>query len=394
MTNVCHISTMSNWGGVERLLADMLTSVDQRVTKHFLIATSASPEVLRPIKKAGIEVLQPKRRFRYDPGAMLQMVRWLRSKHIQIVHCYNAFANVSGSLAARLAGVPVTITGEHGTAWSTRPPMAWFDQWANRHADLTVAASQASALGTTLRYQVSPQKIRVIYNAVPPLPTADIPAIRASLGIGNALVVGSVGRLAPVKNFSVFIEAAALVSQERDDIRFVLVGGGPQEIELQRVAHRLGIDGSFIFTGWREDARSLVQAFDLFVSTSIHEVFGIALAEAALAGIPVIAPAVGGIPEIVQNGVTGILLHPTRPIEGNDAIPRRILVAEDEQSARSVDPAEVANAILKLADEPCLRAQYGHAGRIQVQERFSLRGYVRKLEEIYLGLLNEEEGNV
>ena len=393
---VCHVSTMTNWGGVERLLVDFLLHTGQRHIRHLLLTTSSIPEVVKPVQQAGVSTFQPKRRFHYDPGAIFQMARWMRSQQVQIVHSYNAFANSWGNLAALMARIPLFISEEQGTVWWIRPPMAWLDRWAHHRARQVIANSHASAAALHLRYGVPKQKIRVVYNAVPPLPETDIKAARASLGIGTGLVVGSVGRLDTPKDFATLVDAAAIVLKGRRDVCFVLVGGGPLERSLREQVYELGLQDRFILTGWREDARVLVQVFDMFVSTSMHESFGNAIVEAELAGKPVIAPRVDGIPEALLDNTTGILLTPTEPVRrptSADAtpFPKRVLIDGQLQTPRSLNPRELADAILYLLDRPDLRQQYGEAGRKRAEKIFSLDRYIQELESIYTELVRQRK---
>jgi glycosyltransferase involved in cell wall biosynthesis len=392
---VCHVATMTNWGGVEKMLVDVLTHADQKRTRHFLLSTSSIPEVIAPIRQAGVPTFQPRRYFHYDPNAILQMARWMRSQGVHVVHSYNAFANSWANLTALLARVPVFISSERGTVWWIRPPMAWLDRWAHERADAVIANSRASATMLQLRYNVPTQKIHVVHNAVPPLPKADIEQIRAGLGIGKKLVVGSVGRLDTPKDFATLIDAAALVLKDRQDVCFILVGGGPLESELRERILESGIRDGFILTDWRVDARTLIQVFDIFVSTSVRETFGNALVEAALAGKPVIAPRVDGIPEVVHDKVTGILLTPTesmKPRRSASATPAasEVLIDGKLSSPKSLNPRRLAEAILHLLHQPDLRVKYGMAGKKRAESMFSLEKYVQQIENIYIGLIKQK----
>jgi glycosyltransferase involved in cell wall biosynthesis len=320
------------------------------------------------------------------------MARWMRDNQIDVVHTYNTFANCWGGIAALLARVPVLVCGEHGTIWGASQPLSWLERRIYRRADQIVANSQASVMMLNQRYGVKPERTRVVYNAVAQSPGAEIEEIRTELGFDrNCLVVGSIGRLDTPKDFFTFADAAAMVLSSRLDVRFVLVGGGPLETELRRHANRLRIASRFVLTGWRIDARALLQAFDVFVSTSIREPFGNVLVEAALAGIPTLAPRVDGIPEAVMEGVTGLLLTPTEPVRslssaGAAPLPKRVLIDGKLQTPRSLNPQELADRILHLLAQPDLRQRYGQAGRARAIDRFSIDRYVNELEGLYQGL--------
>jgi len=387
---VCHVSTLTRWGGVERMLVDFLKHASDDRLRHVVLSTSSIPEIRAAIRELGVPFFQPERRFHYDPTAFVQMARWLREYEVRVIHSYNAFANAWANIATSLVSTPLFLTGEHGTIWNIAPPIAWLDRWAHRRANLVIANSQATVKMLELRYGISTDKIRVVYNAVPDIPQVDTQRVRAQLEIPReALVVGSVGRLDTPKDYKTFIDAAAIVIEARRDVVFVLVGGGPLEDELRGYITDLGIQDRFLMTGWRADARELMQCFDVFVSTSIRETFGNVLIEAALCEKPVIAPAIVGIPEAVVHKQTGILLYPTEPLRqyrspGAAAAPQWVLIDGKLQPPRALAPDVLAATILDLLSDPGLRVHYGRQAQDRAQRLFSIERYVRELEDIYL----------
>jgi len=392
---VCHFATLTRWGGVERMLVDLLLCAKQEQVQHVLVTTSSDPEIVKIVRKSNVQWYQPTGRFRYDPGKFWHMARWLRAQDIQLVHSYNAFANAWANLTTILASKPILLTGEHGTIWNVHPPMAWLDRWAHQRARLVIANSQASSRLLTLRYGISADKIRVVYNAVADIPPADIRHVRAQLGIDDkTLVVGSIGRLDTPKDYGILIDAAAIVLKTRQDVVFVLIGGGPLEDELRSYIDGLGIETHFLMTGWRADARVLMQGFDIFVSTSLRESFGNVLIEAALCKKPVIAPAIDGVPEAVIHGQTGVLLRPTRhPRQyrspGAAPLPKHVLIEKELQPPKSLDPEMLAEAILDLLDNPQLRLHYGQQAKERAKLLFSMDRYVHELEQIYLEVVQK-----
>lgn len=384
---------MTNWGGVERLIEDTLTYPPQTGLRHHLLATSWSPHVVNAIKSAGVPTLLMRRNGRYDIRAVRQAVAWLRREQVDIIHSYNAYANIWGRLLATLARVPVLGTGEHGTIWRTDGKLFQLDRAAQRTAGAVIANSQAAAYLVERRYGVAREKIHVISNAVAPLPPVDRDALRRSFGWADAPIVGSVGRLDTPKDYRTLIEAAGLALKQNENLRFLLVGGGPLEPELRALVSDLGLDGRFIMTGWRDDARQLVQIFDLFVGTSIRESFGNVFVEAALAGVATIAPAIDGIPEVVVDGETGRLLTPRRPIRpplANNATPIGPYAVVNGQLVppRSLDPIELAGAIVQLMDDRAQRIRMGDAARHRAQLLFGLDRYIMNLTTLYRQLAN------
>lgn len=387
---VCHFYPLLGWGGVERMLVDLLLNVKPGPVRHVLMTTSSNPQITEVIRHASIEWHQPEGRLHYDPTKFLKMARWMREQQVEVVHSYNAFANSWANLTTLLAGRPTLITGEHGTIWNVRPPIAWLDRWAHQRAKLVIANSQASARLLELRYGIPKAKIRIINNAVADFPLTDPKQVRESLGIGqDVVVVGSVGRLDTPKDFMTFVETAAIVLKARRDVIFMLVGGGPLENELRAYVSDLGIQDRFVLTSWRADARALMQSFDLFVSTSIRESFGNVLVEAALIGAPVIAPAIDGIPEVVIHDQTGFLLQPTKTVRrhqstGAGPLPKNVLINGTLQAPRSLDPELLAQTIMDLLADPQRRYRYSQQGRERAKQLFSIDRYASELESAYI----------
>jgi glycosyltransferase involved in cell wall biosynthesis len=378
---------MADWGGVERLIEDVLTHPAQPGIRHVLLATSWSPQVISSIRAAGTPILLLERSGRFDPRAVARAVAWLRREQVGVVHAYNAYANIWGHLLATLARIPVFVAGEHGTIWRTRDLLYHLDRRAQRAATAVVANSEAAATLVHHRYGVARDKIHIIANAVAPLPEADVASLRRSLGLGDAPVVGSIGRLDSPKDYRTFIDAAALVLARDDRVRFMLVGGGPLEMELRAQVKELDISDRFMMTGFRADARQLIQMFDIFIGTSIRESFGNVFVEAALAGVPVIAPAIDGIPEAVEDGQTGLLLVPKLPVRlpHTPATPIGALTVRNGQLASplSLDPAQLAETIIELMSDSERRRQLGNQARQRAQLLYNIDRYIMELMCLY-----------
>lgn len=388
--HVGHISTMSGWGGVERLLLDFL--IGSRAPSrfhHHLLASSINSEILAALQDANILYFQPKRRFRYDPTAIIQMAKWVRQQKIPIIHTYNARANAWGAIIALLAGSKVHIAGEHGTIWSMTPMLSLINRWAYKRAHFIVANSHASKTMIQHKFGIAEEKIKVIYNFVPPLPKANRDEVRKMLGVSSKdIVVGSIGRASPEKNFALLIDTAHAVVKCRQNVRFILVGGGDQLAYLKQYAHEIGLSDKFIFTDYRADARNLLQGFDIFVNTSIWESFGNAPIEAALAEIPVIAPWIDGLPEAIGTQSSGILLTPTKQISQPRRnqlrqMPKVGLIRGQLVTPLELDRDELKKSILELVDDPLLRRQYGQTAKMRAEQLFTFSRYQNEAEKLY-----------
>jgi glycosyltransferase involved in cell wall biosynthesis len=186
--------------------------------------------------------------------------------------------------------------------------------------------------------------------------------VRAELGIPeDAPVVGSIANFKAAKDHATMLEAAARVRAALPSVRFLLVGQGPLEPQVRRLATELGLDGTVIFAGFRTDAQRLVAGLDVFALSSTYEGLPIALIEAMSLGRPAVVTRVGGVPEVVTDGAQALLVPPR-------------------------DPAALADGLLRLLGDPELRARMGTAARARSLD-FDIRKAVRRMEQVYAELL-------
>jgi glycosyltransferase involved in cell wall biosynthesis len=187
--------------------------------------------------------------------------------------------------------------------------------------------------------------------------------VREELGIApGAPIVGTVANFKAHKRLDRLLLAAVRVRRELPDVRFVIVGTGQLEPQIRREAGSMGLDDSVIFTGFREDAPRLASVFDVFALSSDHEGLPISLIEAMALGRPVVATRVGGIPEVIKDGLQGYLV-----------------AAEDVEG--------FGRRVIQLLEDPALRSAMGAEGRIRAQA-FDIRRAVARMEQIYEELLS------
>jgi glycosyltransferase involved in cell wall biosynthesis len=204
-----------------------------------------------------------------------------------------------------------------------------------------------------------------VATAVPGAATVVYPGVDVLHSVASRPVrpcIGSVGRLEPVKGLSFLLEAAAALRGRIPDLRVELAGSGTCEPRLRSLAAQLGIADSVDFLGWREDIGSLHGRWQVFAQPSIHEGFGLAALEAMAAGRPVVAAAVGGLPELVEDGRTGFLV----PVGAVDAL---------------------ADRLGRLLNDEALRTRMGEAGRQRAQDGFSVAEMAAKTTRVYDRLL-------
>lgn len=381
--NVCHVLTMTRRGGVETMLMDYLRSVQSPDIRHYVMTTSSDRNLVGELKVE--EHYEPLRSWRFDPRAVRQMADWMKARRIDVVHGYNAVGNTYGSLAARRAGVSRILTSEHGTINSLPFWRRPGDRWAQRSARIAIANSKASRILMRSYYGIEEARISVVPNAVCLPAEYDRKAARIRLALPEGPIIGAVGRLDSVKAFEIFLHAAAELQKKRKDLNVVLVGGGPEEDKLRQIREKMPDPERVLMTGWRADARELISAMDILVSTSISESSGNTLLEAGAAGVPVIAPAVGGIPEVVLDGITGHLLNPTLRATGDTGPYKTVVVNGQLDKAHKLDPEQLAGAIHELLSDPERCRLMGDAAREHVAEKHSMARYEEDLIRLYRG---------
>jgi len=219
------------------------------------------------------------------------------------------------------------------------------------------------------RARVSPDKVVTIYNGVQTNEFAALAARAAARGRrafgipAGAPLVGAVGRLHRQKGFTDLITALAQVREHLPAVRLLLVGDGELRGDLEAHAQALGLSEVVTFAGLRTDIPEILAELDLFALPSLWEGLPNVVLEAMAAGLPVVATAVGGTPEVVVDGVSGLLVPPH-------------------------DPAALAEALVFLLRDPGMRRKIGQAGRKRVGQCFSVGQMVRKTEDLYETLLN------
>ena len=292
-----------------------------------------------------------------QPSIAAFLVRFFKSRRVDILHTHRYKDTVLATIAAKLAGVPRVVRTVHGLA---EPMTGWdklkfrvygvLDTTALRYfGDRIIAVSHEMANTLqTVGYRRS--RIVPIHNGIDvgkARVRRDPRLLRRELGVDDdALLIGTIGRLAPVKAHNDLLLAAQRILRRRPEARFLFVGDGPLRNELLTSAVQLGIDRACLFTGSRQDTFDLLAAMDVFVLPSLHEGVPMALLEAMILGKAVVATAVGGVPEVVQNRMTGIL------------VPRH-------------DDRALADACLELAADERLARSLGLAARRAVADRFS-----------------------
>jgi glycosyltransferase involved in cell wall biosynthesis len=309
---VAHVLSSFEVGGGERVAVDLAHG--QVARGHRVLAISLAPAPDGPhwasFEQAGAAPMRvDKRGPTFDPSLPLRLLRTFRDEGVDVVHTHNPLPVIYAAPAGRLAGAAVVHTKHGLNAASSR--RMWLRRAGARFVDRMVAVSAETAADARAQRDVGPARLGVIANGIrldAYAPNAALRReVRDELGIpAAAWVVGTVGRLHPLKNHAHLIRAAAPLLG--DGARLVIVGDGELAGALAAQVRALPAGAHVHLLGRRMDVARLMAAFDVFAMSSTSEGLPLVIPEAMAAGLPVVSTAVGGIPEVIDDGVTGYLV--------------------------------------------------------------------------------------
>lgn len=378
---ICRIIGRLNIGGPALHVILLTHGLRARGYETMLVAGREGPHegTLRDLAAhKGVEpVLLPELGRKLHPGhdfvALCKLVRLLRRAQPAIVHTHTAKAGTLGRIAAKLAGVPIIVHTFHGHVLSgyfkrsTTRLFLGIERCLARVSTkvLTVSERQRRDL---LRLRIGqPQTVGVMPLGLEldGLLQCDRRRgeMRRRLGLpAEAPLVGIIARLVPIKDHPTFLEAAADLHRSRPGVRFIIVGDGELRTCLERKALALGLEGSIHFLGWQRDLGPIYADLDLAVLSSLNEGTPVSLIEAMAAGLPVVATDVGGVPDVVADGKTGLLVPPK-------------------------DPVAMSRAMGTLLDDPDKRRAMGQLGREAVYPQYSDASLLDRMDRLYASLL-------
>jgi sugar transferase (PEP-CTERM/EpsH1 system associated) len=352
--HVGHVLLSLRAGGLENGVVNVINGLSRREFLSTVCCLQSSGEFARRISDERCRVLEFGLRPGNDPRLVWRLARAFRVSRLDIVHTRNAEAFFYGAFAAKLAGLPV-VHSEHGRTFPEKRHRALLQRWLLRGTASAFAVSRQLADDLVTHIGVRPGSFSVIYNGVDTSRFARGPGAHGDER--DEVVIGSVGRLAAVKNYQLLLHAVALLPQDLR-WRLVLIGDGPERDTLERIARELGVDARVSLLGYRDNVPELLRELDVFVLPSISEGMSNTLLEAMAAGVAAIASDVGGNREIIESGRSGLLFAPG-------------------------DPLSAAAAIEQLARDAQLRGRLASAGAQRAATTFGLPAMLRTYEDLY-----------
>lgn len=373
-TKVLFVITKSNFGGAQKYVYDLATGL-QKDKFEAVVALGGSGILIQKLHSEKIRVLPIFSLARdvnpwSDITAFFELWRIFRDEKPDVVHLNSAKTGGVGALAGRLAGVPKIIFTAHGWAFNEERPF-WqkliikFFSWITvTLSHETIAVSEAIK-NDTKKWPAVLKKILVIKNGIsePEFFSREVARQRifakANIHIPeDAIVIGTIAELHRSKGLTYAIEAVAKLSPQNPNLYYFILGGGEEKERLEALVELYGLQGHVFLLGFVEEAARFLPAFDIFVLPSIKEGLPYVILEAGLASLPTIATNIAGIPEVIEDGKTGLLVQ----LRDRDAI---------EQ------------AIQKLMSDHALAERFGETLRERVVTEFSLSRVLKNTIFLY-----------
>jgi len=369
---ILHTNFHRGWGGQSNRILVVSRELSQR-GHEVVIAAPRGSKLVRRAKNEGIrtfEEVQFARGFRpHRMGRDIIGLRGLfRREGFDIIHTHGSQDSWSTSFA--LIGIrprPFVIRTKHNM-FPIRDHL--FNRWLySRATDRIVCISRAIRDYCGEKPYLRSKNTALIPSAVNPARFREGKGekIRGELGLKECYVSGITGRLRPEKGHVFLFDAFSRIAEQVPDMVLLVVGTGSLDGELREKAHSLGLEKRILFTGFRRDIPDILAGLDLFIMPSVSEGLGTAILEAGASGLPIIASRVGGIPDIVEQGETGLLVPPG-------------------------DPALLAEAVLSLYHDRDLAGRLGNAARLRVESRFSEKMLGEKTESLYRECMELSKG--
>ncbi len=356
-------------GGVERRLVSILPRLKDKFNIS-VVCIREKGELAEELEKKDIPVYLVPFKGRIHPGSIRALSALLRKISAHIVHTHMYRPNVSGTISAKMAKIPVVISNVHNVSqWDTKRQIA-MDRFVNRFRDAVIAVSEEVKRDYVAKTGFDGSKCEVIYNGVDTnlFRPGEMPEefAREFKIDDNTLVVSNISRLVPQKDHKTFLYAAReIIKGYRGDVRFFIVGSGKCREEIIDLSRKFGISDKVVLTGKRDDMVSILHASHISVLSSLKEGFSNVVLESMSSCVPMVATDVGGNGEAILDGETGYLV-------------------------KAGDYKEMGAKILNLLQDDEQRKRFGEKARSRATELFSIEKMIEKTEDLYFNLLRNK----
>ncbi len=371
--NICHLASGDLWAGAEVQVYNMLSALTSQNDCSLSAIILNKGTLADKLREAGVKVTVKDESQHGFLTLVNQVKQYCRANDIDILHTHRYKENIIGGLAKKagavkhlvqtIHGLPEPFSGIKGLKAGV---FNYFNRYYMRnYFDRIQAVS--SQIKTVMSEVVPEDSIWVVYNSINPENVRLYrmkPEILTELQIPeDTPVVGTVGRLVPIKGFDILIRAHKILMETIPEARLILVGDGPLREDLESEARALGIEKSVIFTGYRKDVLDIINSFSLFALSSYNEGVPTVVLEAMSLGIPVVSTAVGGVPEVITDEDSGLLVPPGTP-------------------------ERLAEKCIKLLQDKELSERLCDRGQAVIDEKFTNKAQGQYVKNIYMDIFS------
>ncbi|WP_338667626.1 glycosyltransferase [Pseudodesulfovibrio methanolicus] len=362
---VMHVIIGNGFGGLENVMLDLVRQGDRERFEYFILCLS-TPDVIRDkLEASGATVLDLGYGEGFHPGLALAIRKVINEHGIDVVHSHDYkpfFYTTLGCLGKR--GLAKVYT-EHSSILSMSRKHQHIGRLFARFTDAMVMVSRHLQQYWADPVGLPAERSLVIHNGID-VRLFDHPedgeTLKREFGLEGKLVIGTALRLNEQKGLQYLVAAAPAVKERFPDARFLVIGEGPLRDDLATRTRTLGVDDVFLFPGYRSDVSRILPAFDIYVLPSLWEGLPLGMIEAMLAKLPIVATTVGGVPEVLVDRDTALLVPPA-------------------------DSEALGEALCHLADSADLRRIMGERGRGHALAEYSLQKMVTTYETLYHDIL-------
>ncbi|MCK4262308.1 glycosyltransferase [bacterium] len=361
---ILHLTTDSRIGGTEKNIIALVTHLDKDRYESKVVALMPGGELINKLRGYGIRAECLGMRNKFDLGAIFKLYRLIKNSKINILHTYLFHANILGRIVGRLVGVPVIISSIR--VMERRRYHLWIDWLTNRMVDVETCVCEAVRNFTIEKGKIRADKLVTIPNAIDVQQyelNMDIEQKKMELGIElNYPILGVAGRLHKQKGHIYLLKAMLRIMREYPRAVLLVMGDGPLRTKLTIVCYKSLINNQLKFLGLRQDIKEIMALLDVFILPSLWEGMPNVLLEAMALGKPIVATRVGGVEELIEDGVSGALVPPA-----------------DEEA--------LAGAVIHILARPDKGRGLGKVARKEAERRFPVEDMVGETEKLYGRLL-------
>lgn len=353
---ILRLTTALDFGGVEKMY-ELFASYYQGEHEYVFLALGPDGRTGKKLRNMGFQALSFDfaNASVYNPKVTLKLASWLRKNRVDLIHTASAEANFHGTLAGRLAGVPVIVVEEIGIPNHSKMGKVIFRQIYKLATDF-VWESRAIKERLVELKEVKPDRGTIIHNPVAVPELSGVPARQDP----EEWLIASIGRLAPVKNFEILIRLVANFNQQGRKARLFLIGDGPHKETLESLVNELSAEAWIDMPGFSDIPTNAIAHADLYIQPSFSEGFGISVVEAMMVGLPCIGSHVGGMQDIIEHGKNGWFMDP------NDSVDKLAELVVEVMGKTSKEREAIAET-----------------GKTSAFERFTPEMYIQGLEGLY-----------